>query len=1237
MPNNNVDTIQYIRIGDTTFPIDAVTVGGKTLPEDSELLPTVSGTENGKILMVLNGQWSMITPSSLYDEINGLPVGDEGESEGPVPPHDYSQDYLTMDVLTSGTILWKTNGSGTSKTIQYSINNGSWTTLTSTSLGETISVSQGDVVRFKGTNSTYATDNANYAGFGNVDAEGVLGTATFNLEGNIMSLVYGDNFTNQTTFPSGSSYNFCCLFDKAKVISAENLILPATTLRPHCYRAMFANCPTLTTAPALPATTLDSSCYRYMFNMCSSLTAAPDLLVETVPDSGYYGMFNGCSSLCYIRCLATDISAHYATKNWVAAVAPTGSFVKDYHMTDWTIDADGIPTGWVVSDENIDYGDSDSESEIPEPINVENPVLSLSGNTVSISCATSGATIYYRLGTTGNYQTYSTPIAINGTVTVYAYASSEGVDSEVVNQTYTYVSDPTLSLSGNTVSISCTTSGATIYYRLGTTGDYQTYSSPIAINGTVTVYAYASLNGTNSSTVNQTYTYVSDPVVSFSDNTITISCATTGATIYYRLGTTGEFQTYSAPVEINADTTVYTYASLNGTNSTTVSENCTYVEPYIPGDSDSDSDIIIVSEPVIAYSNNTVTITCDTPGATIYYKLGENGTYQTYSAPIALTESATVYAYASLDGTDSEEISASCVHDYSLDYLTFDILTSGTILWDSEGTNATKTISYSKNGGAWTDVTSTTSGVAISVSAGDVLRFKGSNTQYCNANKNNYSRFGAGTATYNVSGNIMSMTAGDNFVGVTTLPAAWTFTQFFKESKPVSAENLILPAPTMLESCYRALFSKCTTLEVPPALPATTLAPYCYYYMFEQCAITTAPDLLAPTLANYSYAYMFTGCTALNYIKCLATTKSASNCLTNWVNNVAPSGTFVKDTNTSWTLNSASGVPVGWTVFNGEAVFDPEIYFNGEQIITITCETEGADIYYRLGTTGSFALYTEPIVINADTTVYTYATKGGQQSNTVNLSCTYSEHICKFAGVVMSKGPLYYGSNGYEIKDSWNYDSYNSVYGKTSGSYYFNFIELGTLFEKSGFTTADGDIENALNPLTGWRLPSKDEWTSIIGTTRTGSTVNGNTSKHYALLQLTGVTHAGSSTPLGILVFPDDETITGLALTNMDNSTCNTGITEAQLNTYLNQGCVFLPASGSYNSAWGTGGDYWSSNEYDTNNGYMVDFSNNSISSASNSNKSSSYRSVRLVKNIDYGDETPFEGANKDLNDNWVI
>ena len=1159
------ESISYVKIGNVEHPIDAVTVNGMTIPDTSHLLPSLSNEDEGKILMVLQGQWTLYDPSGLYDEINGTDCGD------PEPVIIYEESYLTLDILDTGTIKWNAFGSDSAKTIQYSINDGEWTSITSTAAGATINVTAGDKMRLKGTNNSYAIQsNENLSGFGGKTSQASTGTASFNVYGNIMSLIYGDNFINQTTLPSGSSYNFCSLFDGSNVVSAEHLILPAMTLRPHCYRALLANCPLLTTPPVLPATTLSESCYRYMFNMDVSMTTTPELPALVVPDSAYYGLFNGCSSVNYIKCLARDISAHYATQNWVQGVANSGTFVKDVNMTDWKVNnIHGIPNGWTP----------ESEGTV---INVTSPTISFENNTITLSCSESGTTIYYRLGTSGDFAVYSTPIEISETVRVYAYARN--------NTSY---------VNSSTVNMNCQ------------------YVAPLE---------------------------VAAPVISCTNNTVTITCSTTGATIYYKLGENGSYQTYTTPIEINDDVTVYAYASLSGTDSTVVSENCTYVEPYEPGDSDSDSDygeseseggeIITVSAPVISYTNNTLTITCDTPGATIYYRLGDSGQYTVYSAPVSLSETTDVYAYASVDGVTSTTVSETCTYDYSLDYLTFDILTSGTILWDAEGSNATKTIEYSINDGAWTSVTSTTSGAAINVTAGDSVRFRGSNTQYCNANKSNYSRFGAGTATFNISGNIMSMTNGDNFAGVTTLPAAWTFTQFFKESKPVSAENLILPATTMLESCYRALFSKCTTLVTPPALPATTLASYCYYYMFENCAITTAPDLLAATIPSYGYAYMFTGCSSLNYIKCMATTKSASSCLTNWVNNVASSGTFVKDSNTIWTLNSASGIPTGWTVFDNEIIEDPVITFNGEDKITITCDTSGADIYYRLGTTGNYSLYSNVIVINADTTVYAYSSKDGQQSNTVSLECTYSEHIYTYDGLKIASGPLYYGSNGYEIKDSWDYSSYNSVYGKSVGSYYFNYLEMGELFEKSGFSTSDGDIENILDPLDGWRLPSDSEWEALVGTTRTGSTVNNSSNKHYALIQLTGVTYAGSSTPNGLLIFPDGETITGATLSNMDNSTVNTSITESQLNEYISQGCIFLPAGGHYSGSWSSGGDgvfYGGSTEYNASNGFNL--YNNTVS---NVGKSSDYQMVILVKNNTYGDESPFEGANKDIN-NWNI
>lgn len=73
--------------------------------------------------------------------------------------------------------------------------------------------------------------------------------------------------------------------------------LPATTLAENCYRDMFSRCKSLTTAPALPATTLEKLCYWGMFSGCTSLTAAPELPATTLADSCYCDMFDGCTSL----------------------------------------------------------------------------------------------------------------------------------------------------------------------------------------------------------------------------------------------------------------------------------------------------------------------------------------------------------------------------------------------------------------------------------------------------------------------------------------------------------------------------------------------------------------------------------------------------------------------------------------------------------------------------------------------------------------------------------------------------------------------------------------------------------------------------------------------------------------------------------------------------------------------------------------------------------------------------
>ena len=187
-----------------------------------------------------------------------------------------------------------------------------------------------------------------------------------------------------------------------------------------------------------------------------------------------------------------------------------------------------------------------------------------------------------------------------------------------------------------------------------------------------------------------------------------------------------------------------------------------------------------------------------------------------------------------------------------------------------------------------------------------------------------------------------------------------------------------------------------------------------------------------------------------------------------------------------------------------------------------------------------------------------------------------------FGGVAISAGPRAYENAAYVMKNGWNHDSYDSepdagdgIYGKENGSTYFNFDEMGELFYKADYDySEDGSIQNLLDPFNGWRLPTLAEWDAVIGTTRQGSTVNGTPNAHYALIELSEVHHAANDYPVGLLLFPDGCTITGKALTYFDDENKTNGVTLSELNNYLSQGCVFLPASGRQEDNLFQGGGY---------------------------------------------------------------
>ena len=320
------------------------------------------------------------------------------EDCGYTPPTPTIQTYLTIQSLEdNNTIGFKCNLNNVKRTISISTDNGvTWTGKTSSTSGKILAtLNTGEKMLIKGDNSSYAM-----SGDTGVSYNYFTSTKQFVLEGNIMSLINSTNFENLNTLTSERTF-YRLFYNCSKLVSAENLLLPAMTLTRDCYGSMFVSCTSLTTAPVLPATTLAENCYfgmfhyctslttapelpattlanycyRYMFwqcysltsapsvlpattlaegcyqdmfAVCTSLTTAPDLPATTLTTNCYNGMFGGCSSLNYIKCLATDISANNCTGNWVRGVASTGRFVKAASMTSWTTGDNGIPRGWTV-------------------------------------------------------------------------------------------------------------------------------------------------------------------------------------------------------------------------------------------------------------------------------------------------------------------------------------------------------------------------------------------------------------------------------------------------------------------------------------------------------------------------------------------------------------------------------------------------------------------------------------------------------------------------------------------------------------------------------------------------------------------------------------------------------------------------------------------------------------------------------------------------------------------------
>ena len=111
---------------------------------------------------------------------------------------------------------------------------------------------------------------------------------------------------------------------------------------------------------------------------------------------------------------------------------------------------------------------------------------------------------------------------------------------------------------------------------------------------------------------------------------------------------------------------------------------------------------------------------------------------------------------------------------------------------------------------------------------------------------------------------------------------------------------------------FSNLFRYCNIMNVDENfLQATTLEISCYNNMFASSTLITAPVLPAISLKDSCYHKMFNECHNLNYIKMLATDISAYRSMDDWVYDVSPTGTFVKNPEATWEVYGNSGIPEG--------------------------------------------------------------------------------------------------------------------------------------------------------------------------------------------------------------------------------------------------------------------------------------------------------------------------------------
>jgi hypothetical protein len=990
-------TAQTVTLADATAGTTIYYTTNGTTPTTSSAVYsgpiTVSSTETLEAMAVKSGSTNSPAASATYTIATTLPAPAFSVAGG---TYSTTQTVAISDATAGATIYYTTNGSA--PTTSSSVYSGPITV----SATETLSAiaAENGYTTSSATSATYTINTTLPTPAFSVAPGNYTTTQTVAIsDANAGATIY---YTTNGTAPTTSS----SVYSGPIAVSATQTL--EAIAAENGYTTSAAATATYTITPVLPAPSFSVASGTYTSAQTVSITP-PALTASSATKS---------AAIKAADATATTATIYYTTDG---STPTTSSAVYSAPITitaTETLQAIASATGYVNSPPAM-------ATYTINPV-LTAPVFSVAAGSyaasqsVLLSDATSGAAIYYTTnGTTPTTSSsvYSGPITVSATETLEAIAVETGyTTSPAAVATYTIIpvlTAPTFSVAAGTystsqsVTLSDATSGTTIYYTTNgstPTTSSSVYSGAITVSATETLEAIAVKAGYTSSAA-AVATYTISPVLTAptfsvaagtysSSQSVTLSDATSGATIYYTTNgstPTTSSSVYSGAITVSATETLEAIAVKAGYTSSAAATATYTIDPVLPA-------------PVFSVAPGTYTgpqsvhITDSAANAIIYYTTdGSTPTAAStqYGGALWISNNETVKAIAIASGyTNSAVATGTFLIARVIPTPTFS-LAGG--VWPYQGpqsltiseTQAGTTMYYTTNGSTPTTASTKYTG-PITVSATETINVIATETDYTNS------------AVASLLVTIDPILTAPTF---SPAPGSYTSAQSVTISDATAGTTIYYTTNGTTPTTASAVYSGPVTVSATETLQAIAVKTGAVTSAVGSGAYTIVPVLPAPAFSLAGGSYSGSQSVSLSDAKAGTTIYYTTNGTTPTTASTKYSGAItVAATETVKAIAVETGYTTSpaatatYTITSTGAALAAPVFsvaggaYVSAQTVAISDATVGAYIFYTTnGTTpsASSTRYTGPIKVSTSETVRAIAEETGVGSSPVTTA-TYT-------------------------------------------------------------------------------------------------------------------------------------------------------------------------------------------------------------------------------------------------------